>query len=86
MVQPFIDSCVDQILEILKRDDVKNKCKVLYKPIIDYIVTQLTPYLICIGIFVLLLLIILILILFILLRGPCVVWGFTGGGITTHPL
>ena len=61
------DTIVQQCLDILKRDDVKNELKQLMKPMIDLILQELYPYiflsivfvfisfLLILGIFVLLL-------------------------------
>jgi len=61
------DSLIEQCLDILKREDVKNELKQLMKPMIDLILQELYPYiflsiifvfisfLLILGIFVLLL-------------------------------
>ena len=61
------DTLIQQCLDILKRDDVKNELKELMKPMIDLILQELYPYifisiifvfisfLLILGIFVLLL-------------------------------
>jgi len=61
------DTLIEQCLDILKRDDVKNELKQLMKPMIDLILQELYPYiflsivfvfisfLLILGIFVLLL-------------------------------
>jgi hypothetical protein len=38
------DSLVNQCLDILKRDDIKNEFKQLLKPIIDFILYEINPY------------------------------------------
>lgn len=38
------DSLVQQCLDILKRDDIKNEFKMLLKPIIDFILYEINPY------------------------------------------
>jgi hypothetical protein len=38
------DSIVQQCLEILKRDDIKNEIKLLCKPFIDFILYEINPY------------------------------------------
>ena len=35
------DSIVQQCLDILKRDDVKNEFKMLFKPVIDFILFEI---------------------------------------------
>jgi len=58
------ESIVQQCLDILKRDDVKNEFKLLLKPVIDFILYEINPY---IYITVLLVFMIFIMILAILL-------------------
>ena len=38
------DSLVQQCLDILKRDDIKNEFKMLLNPLIDFILYEITPY------------------------------------------
>ena len=38
------ESIAQQCLDILKRDDVKNECKILFKPVIDFILYEINPY------------------------------------------
>lgn len=38
------DSLVKQCLDILKRDDIKKEFKMLLKPVIDFIIYEITPY------------------------------------------
>ena len=58
------DTIVQQCLDILKRDDVKNEFKILLKPVIDFILYEIKPY---IYMTVLLVFMIFIMILAILL-------------------
>jgi len=58
------DSLVQQCLDILKRDDIKNEFKMLLKPLIDFILYEINPY---IYITVTLVFIIFIMILAILI-------------------
>jgi|UniRef100_A0A6C0DHZ3 hypothetical protein len=58
------ESLVQQCLDILKRDDIKNEFKQMLKPLIDFILYEIYPY---IYITVTLVLIIFIMILAILL-------------------
>jgi hypothetical protein len=58
------DTIVQQCLDILKRDDVKNEFKILLKPVIDFILYEINPY---IYMTVLLVFMIFIMILAILL-------------------
>jgi hypothetical protein len=62
------DSLAKQCLDILKRDDVKNEFKLLLKPIIDFILYEINPYIyMTVGlvflIFVMILAILIILIM-----------------------
>jgi hypothetical protein len=62
------DSLVQQCLDILKRDDIKNEFKMLLKPIIDFILFEINPYIyitvtLVFMIFVMILAILIILIL-----------------------
>ena len=38
------DTLIQQCLDLLKRDDVKNELKALMKPMIDLILEELYPY------------------------------------------
>ena len=38
------ESLVQQCLDILKRDDVKNEFKTMLKPLIDFILYEINPY------------------------------------------
>jgi hypothetical protein len=38
------DSLAKQCLDILKRDDVKDEIKILLKPLIDFILYEINPY------------------------------------------
>ena len=38
------DSLVQQCLDLLKRDDIKNEFKMLLKPVIDFILYEINPY------------------------------------------
>jgi hypothetical protein len=64
------DSFVQQCLDILKRDDIKNEFKMLLKPVIDFILYEINPYIYIIitlvfFIFVMILAILIILVLII---------------------
>ena len=63
------DSLVNQCLEILKRDDIKNEFKMLFKPVLDFILHEINPYIyITMGlVFTIFLMILSILIMLILL-------------------
>jgi hypothetical protein len=62
------DSLVNQCLDILKRDDIKTEFKMLLKPVIDFILYEINPYIyitvaLVFLIFVMILAILIILIL-----------------------
>lgn len=38
------ESIVQQCLDILKREDIKNEFKMLLKPVIDFILYEINPY------------------------------------------
>jgi hypothetical protein len=64
------DSLVQQCLDILKRDDIKNEFKMLLKPVIDFILYEINPYIyitvaLVFLIFIMILAILVILIMFI---------------------
>jgi hypothetical protein len=60
------DTLVKQCLDILKRDDIKNEFKALLKPIIDFILYEINPY-IYITVFLVFLIFIMILVILIIL-------------------
>ena len=45
------DSLVQQCLDILKREDIKNEFKMLLKPVIDFILYEINPLYLYNGIF-----------------------------------
>ena len=64
------DSFAQQCLDILKRDDIKNEFKILLKPVLDFILYEINPYIYITGalvffIFIMILAILIILILII---------------------
>lgn len=58
---------VKQCLDILKRDDVKNECKTLLKPIIDFILYEINPYIYITAALVFIIFVMVLAILIILL-------------------
>ncbi len=65
------DSFVNQCLDILKRDDIKNEFKQILKPVIAFILYEINPYIyITMGLFFLIFVMILaiLVILILLLR------------------
>lgn len=63
------DSFVQQCLNLLKREDIKNEFKMLLKPIIDFILYEINPYIyITVSlVFIIFIMILAILILLILM-------------------
>ena len=63
------DSIVQQCLDILKREDIKTEFKILLKPVIDFILYEINPYIyITMGlVFLIFVMILAILILLILM-------------------
>jgi hypothetical protein len=63
------DSIVQQCLDILKREDIKNEFKMLLNPIIDFILYEINPYIYIIMslVFLIFVMILAILILLILM-------------------
>lgn len=61
------DSFVQQCLDILKRDDIKNEFKMLLKPVIDFILYEINPYIYITVTLVFLLFIMILAILIILI-------------------
>jgi hypothetical protein len=63
------ESFVQQCLDILKREDIKNEFKMLLKPVIDFILYEINPYIYIIMslVFLIFVMILAILILLILM-------------------
>lgn len=61
------DSLVNQCLEILKRDDIKNEFKMLFKPVLDFILYEINPYIYITAALVFLIFVMVLAILIILL-------------------
>ena len=61
------DSVVQQCLDILKRDDIKNEIKVLFNPVIELILYEINPYIYSIISFIFLIFIMNLAILIILI-------------------
>ena len=73
------DSLVQQCLDILKREDIKNEFKMLLNPVIDFILYEINPYIyitvaLVFLIFVMILAILIILIM--LLRNKQIITKF----------
>jgi len=61
------DSFVQQCLDILKREDIKNEFKKLLKPVIDFILYEINPYIYIIMTLVFLIFIMILAILIMLI-------------------
>ena len=61
------DSIVQQCLDILKREDIKNEFKMLLKPVIDFILYEINPYIYITVALVFLIFIMILAILIILI-------------------
>jgi hypothetical protein len=60
--------CTFSMRKGVKREDIKKEFKTLFKPVIDFIVHEITPYIYLIVILLLLILIIVFSIFFILIN------------------
>jgi hypothetical protein len=63
MKETFVQQCLD----ILKRDDVKNEIKVVFRPLTDYILFEINPYIYITVILVFLIFVMILAILVILI-------------------
>lgn len=61
------DSLVQQCLDILKRDDIKNEFKLMLNPLIDFILFEIYPYIYLTVIFFLLIFLMILAILLLLI-------------------
>ena len=61
------DSLVQQCLDILKREDIKSEIKILFKPILEFILYEINPYIYIILTLVFLIFIMILAILLILI-------------------
>ena len=65
------DTFVQQCLDILKRDDIKNEFKMLLKPVIDFILYEINPYIyitVSLVFLIFIMILAILIILIILLR------------------
>ena len=60
------DTLIKQCLDILKREDVKHETKLLFSPIIDFLLGEIYPYLYLIILLVALIFILILAILILL--------------------
>lgn len=61
------ESFVQQCLDILKREDIKNEFKMLLKPVIDFILYEINPYIYIIMSFVFFIFVMILAILILLI-------------------
>lgn len=61
------DSIVQQCLDVLKRDDVKTEFKILFQPLMDFVLNQISPYIYLTILLVFLIFIMILAILVILI-------------------
>lgn len=66
---------VEQCLEIIKREDIKKELKTILKPVIEFILYEINPYIyitvtFVVSIFIMILIILIILILLIRNKDP----------------
>jgi len=70
------DSLVQQCLDILKRDDIKNEFKMLLKPVIDFILYEINPYIyitVSLVFFIFIMILAILIILIIVLRNKQII-------------
>lgn len=70
------DSLVQQCLDILKRDDIKNEFKMLLKPVIDFILYEINPYIyitVALVFLIFIMILAILVILIILLRNKQII-------------
>jgi len=67
MKDTFTIPLVKQCLDILKREDVKNECKQLLKPLLDFLLYEINPYIYITATLVFLIFVMILAILIILL-------------------
>ena len=61
------DSLVQQCLDVLKREDIKNECKILFKPVLEFVLYEINPYIYIILTLIFLIFIMILAILLILI-------------------
>ena len=65
------ESFVQQFLDILKREDIKNEFKMLLKPVIDFILYEINPYIyitVSLVFFIFIMILAILIILIVLIR------------------
>jgi hypothetical protein len=61
------DSLIQQCLDVLKREDIKNELTILINPILEFVLSEIKPYIYTILILVFLIFIMILAILVILI-------------------
>ena len=67
------DTLIQQCLDLLKRDDVKNELKALMKPMIDLILEELYPYIFLSIVFVFISFLLILGIFILLIRNKMLI-------------
>ena len=70
------DSLVQQCLDVLKREDIKNECKILFKPILEYVLYEINPYIyliLSLGFLIFIMILAILIILIFLLRNKQII-------------
>ena len=67
------DTLIQQCLDLLKRDDVKNELKALMKPMIDLILEELYPYIFLSIVFVFISFLLILGIFILLMRNKMLI-------------
>ena len=67
------DTLIQQCLDLLKRDDVKNELKALMKPMIDLIIQELYPYIFLSIVFVFISFLLILGIFILLMRNKMLI-------------
>jgi len=73
------DSLVQQCLDILKREDIKNEFKMLLKPVIDFILYEINPYIyitVALVFLIFIMILAILVILIMLLRNKQIITKF----------
>ncbi len=70
------DSLVQQCLGILKREDIKSEIKILFKPILEFILYEINPYIyiiLTLVFFIFMMILAILVILICLLRNKQII-------------
>jgi hypothetical protein len=73
------DSLAQQCLDVLKRDDVKTEFKILFQPLIDFVIIQISPYIyltILLVFFIFIMILAILVILIFILRNKQIITKF----------